>query len=244
MHRGVLAEVPREPDRVHARVALVQPLQRVEGVIRRSVVDEEQLERAPVHRRDGSLVQLVDRPLLVEHGHDDRKGRAYPGHLQPHPRLGRDAPRRRRRRYAACTAAACAGVPRIASSRTTASLTASGWEDWRPDPSWALDSPRDWRGSLLRRPRFEPDLAKDEGRHEHRGRPRVGGRCNAEHDPKAVAAAQRIEDDLRSASSTASRDDRRGTRADTSATSASHGMKEDLVVARIDFVHRPRTRRP
>ena len=71
----MLAEVALEPHRAHARVAAVQALQRREGAVRRTVVDEDELERtrSGVERRDRPAVELVDRGGLVEDGHDDRE---------------------------------------------------------------------------------------------------------------------------------------------------------------------------
>ena len=75
MHRRVLAEVALEADGADTAVALVQPLDPCEGAVPRPVVDEDQLVR-PAEGGEGggrALVDLVDRPLLVEDGHDDRE---------------------------------------------------------------------------------------------------------------------------------------------------------------------------
>ena len=73
VHRGVLAGVPLQAHRPHARVGLVQPLERREGPVGRPVVDVEHLvgaaEGLEGARQPG--VQLVERRLLLEERHDD-----------------------------------------------------------------------------------------------------------------------------------------------------------------------------
>ena len=78
MHRRVLAEVALEADGAHARVGGVQPLDRGPGPVGRAVVDEDQLERLAVERRDGAPVELVDRALLVQERDDDGQIRSRP----------------------------------------------------------------------------------------------------------------------------------------------------------------------
>ena len=99
MHRRVLAEVAREADRVDARIAHMQAAQRLERSVGRPVVDDDELERPAVDGRDGALVELLDRLLLVEDGDDDRQ-LWLTVHLQEHPRLALDAPRERHREFA------------------------------------------------------------------------------------------------------------------------------------------------
>ena len=73
MHRRVLAEVALEADRPNARVARVQALERGERAVGGAVVDEHELERPAVDGGDGALVELLDRPFLVQQRHDDRE---------------------------------------------------------------------------------------------------------------------------------------------------------------------------
>ena len=92
MHRRVLAEVPLEANGPHAAVSLVDPLEPGEGAVAGAVVDEDDLvgpsER--VEGRDRPPVELVDAPLLVEDGDDDRQvGRGSV--LVKAPRHGRGA---------------------------------------------------------------------------------------------------------------------------------------------------------
>ena len=73
MHRRVLAEVAREADGADAGVARVQRSEPVERVVGGAVVHDEELEGPAVDGGDGPLVELVDRPFLVQHRHDDRQ---------------------------------------------------------------------------------------------------------------------------------------------------------------------------
>ena len=86
VHRRMLAEVAREADGADARIAFVERAEPVEGVVAGAVVDDEELEGPAVDGGDGPLVELVDRPLLVQHRHDDRQLRLTV-HWHAHPRL-------------------------------------------------------------------------------------------------------------------------------------------------------------
>ena len=74
MHGRVLAEVALEADGAHARVGVVQPLDRRPGAVRGPVVDEDQLEWPAVEGRYGAPVQLLERAFLVQERHDDGEG--------------------------------------------------------------------------------------------------------------------------------------------------------------------------
>ena len=73
MHRGMLTEVPLEADGVHAIVGGVESLERGERPVARTVVDVDDLERAPEpgERLAGPTVELVQRARLVVQRDDD-----------------------------------------------------------------------------------------------------------------------------------------------------------------------------
>ena len=83
VHRRVLARVPLEPHRAHARVAGVDRLEHREAAVGRSVVDVDHLVRAAesLERGREPPVQLVKRRALLEQRHDD-------GELGPWAGLG------------------------------------------------------------------------------------------------------------------------------------------------------------
>ena len=69
--RGLMAEVAREENQAHARVARGEPVQGRGGAVGGAVVDEHQLEVQPLQRATHPPVELVDRRLLVVDGRDD-----------------------------------------------------------------------------------------------------------------------------------------------------------------------------
>ena len=73
VHRGVLAEVPLEADRVNARVCRVEPLEHGERPVGRAVVDVDDLERAAeaLERCDRAAVELLERAHFVVERDDD-----------------------------------------------------------------------------------------------------------------------------------------------------------------------------
>ena len=79
VHRRVLAEVALEADGADARVGGVQPLDDRPGAVARAVVDEDELEAAPVERRHDPAVELLERARLVVERDDDRELRRRPG---------------------------------------------------------------------------------------------------------------------------------------------------------------------
>ncbi len=85
MHRGVLADVPLEPDGADAIVARVDPLERRERAVGRPVVHVDDLvrPREDLERRRQPAVELVERRTLLEQGHDDRDLRAGAGRDVP-----------------------------------------------------------------------------------------------------------------------------------------------------------------
>ena len=84
VHGGMLPEVALEADGPHARVVVVQALERGEGAVGRAVVDEDELEGAAelVEGLHGAAVELLERGRLVEERDDDRE-------LRLRVRLGR-----------------------------------------------------------------------------------------------------------------------------------------------------------
>ena len=73
VHRGVLAEVPLEADRVDAPVGRVERSSIGERPVRRAVVDVDDLERAAeaLERGDRAAVELLERAHLVVERDDD-----------------------------------------------------------------------------------------------------------------------------------------------------------------------------
>ena len=69
---GLMAEVPRQANRLHLRRLRRQRAGLPEGSIRASVVDEDELAGLPerVHHSEGAPRELVDDALFVEYRHD------------------------------------------------------------------------------------------------------------------------------------------------------------------------------
>ena len=69
--RGLVAEVARQVDDPHARIARGQPLEHQRRAVGGAVVDQHQLERQALERGADAGVELLDRPLLVVDRRDD-----------------------------------------------------------------------------------------------------------------------------------------------------------------------------
>ena len=68
---GLVPEVARQEDHVHARIARRQLAQQRRRAVARAVVDEHQFETQTVQRGADARVELLDRPFLVVDGSDD-----------------------------------------------------------------------------------------------------------------------------------------------------------------------------
>ena len=77
--RGLVAEVARQVDDAHPRVALGQPLEHRRRAVAGAVVDQHQLERKSLQRGADARVELLDRRLLVVDGRDDAHQVERPG---------------------------------------------------------------------------------------------------------------------------------------------------------------------
>jgi hypothetical protein len=69
--RGLVAEVARQGDQLHALVLGGERAQALAGSVARAVVDEDQLEVDAAERRDGPRVERAGDVLLVVHRRDD-----------------------------------------------------------------------------------------------------------------------------------------------------------------------------
>ena len=69
--RGLVAEAPRQVEHLDARVCVGQGVEQSRRRVAARVIDDDQLERDAVERLAHTVVQRLDRRLLVVHRSDD-----------------------------------------------------------------------------------------------------------------------------------------------------------------------------
>ena len=80
--RELVAERAREVQHAHAGVGGRDPVEDLGRPVGRAVVDDDELEREAVQRRDDTRAELAGEPLLVEHRRDDAE-EAQLAHARP-----------------------------------------------------------------------------------------------------------------------------------------------------------------